>query len=53
MYLVLTSHAIVGKSFTEFIADNEEHRFWVANILRTHNKDYKFFSNNHKKTKKY
>jgi hypothetical protein len=31
---LLTSHSIIGKPFTELIADNEEDRFWIFYFLQ-------------------
>jgi hypothetical protein len=31
---LLTSHSIIGKPFTELIADNEEDRLWIFWFLQ-------------------
>jgi hypothetical protein len=31
---LLTSHSVIGKPFTELIADNEEDRLWIFNFLQ-------------------
>lgn len=39
IYIILTAYPIEGESLAEFIADNEEHRFRIFQLLKSFNEN--------------